>query len=77
MVECNFNTVTLKLIRMVVYGTWLLIEPCGAHRFSVGAAGLITIIATIISFALPFTNSVSDDSFGTIAGLVTLMNLFV
>ena len=39
---------TYKLMRKVVYGTWLLIEPCGAHRFSVAATSLFSLIVMIL-----------------------------
>ena len=48
---------TYKLMRKVVYGTWLLIEPCGAYRLSVGVSPLFSIIVFFLSIVL-FTHHI-------------------
>ena len=47
MVEPTYNFVCKPWV--IEAGTWLLIESCGAHRFSVGAfiSGLISVIVTL------------------------------
>ena len=48
---------TYKLMRKVVYGTWLLIEPCGAYCLSVGVSPLFSIIFFFLSIVL-FTHHI-------------------
>jgi hypothetical protein len=54
---------TFKRIRIVVYGTWLLIEPChggpGAHRFSVGATALFSAVVLCLTVASLIQNDLS------------------
>ena len=80
MVELNN---TFKLLRMVVFGTWLLIEPyaCGAHLFSVGTASFFALIVIILgALVTNFSAKLLGGFFnyaalGIATGLLTLLTL--
>ena len=84
MVEINNM---FRLVRMVVFGTWLqvLIESCGAQRspffFSVGMTSFFALIVIILGGLIThFTDTFLDGFFnyaalGIATGLLTLLTL--
>ena len=51
---------TFKIIRYVVFGTWLLTEPCGAHRqsLSVGATTLFSVVVFFLSISVAISEMI-------------------